>query len=374
MSVAIKIDGVVKKHGESTTIPGLSLHIQEGEFFTLLGPSGCGKTTLLRMIAGFNSIEGGTISFNDDVINNRPPKDRNIGMVFQNYAVFPQMTVAKNVGFGLTNQKVPKAEAAQRVDKVLDAVHITQLKDRLPANMSGGQQQRIALARAIVIEPAVLPMDEPLSNLDAKLRVEMRDVIKDIQHTVGITTVYVTHDQEEAMAVSDRIAVMNNGQVQHAGTPVNIYHRPANVFVADFIGKANFLKRTLEPVGDRVLLALTPDYRLDVTELLRIVPESGSGEVIVSLRPESISVSSTSEGEGMEVMILDGTFLGSSTHYRGELTTGEHIEFVDVSEIEAVMRRGMKAKLSIDVAKLNIFDASTEQSITVGVMNDAELD
>ena len=374
MSVAIKIDAVVKKHGENTTIPGLSLHIQEGEFFTLLGPSGCGKTTLLRMIAGFNSIEGGTISFNDDVINNRPPKDRNIGMVFQNYAVFPQMTVAKNVGFGLTNQKVPKAEAAKRVDKVLDAVHITQLKDRLPANMSGGQQQRIALARAIVIEPAVLLMDEPLSNLDAKLRVEMRDVIKDIQHTVGITTVYVTHDQEEAMAVSDRIAVMNNGQVQHAGTPVNIYHRPANVFVADFIGKANFLKRTLEPAGDRVLLALAPDYRLDVTELLRIVPESGSREVIVSLRPESISVSSIGDGEGMEVTIVDGTFLGSSTHYRGELPTGEHIEFVDISEIEAVMRRGMKARLSIDVAKLNIFDASTEQSITVGVMNDAELD
>jgi iron(III) transport system ATP-binding protein len=370
MSVAIKIDAVVKKHGENTTIPGLSLHIQEGEFFTLLGPSGCGKTTLLRMIAGFNSIEGGTISFNDDVINNRPPKDRNIGMVFQNYAVFPQMTVAKNVGFGLTNRKVHKADAARRVDKVLDSVHITQLKDRLPANMSGGQQQRIALARAIVIEPAVLLMDEPLSNLDAKLRVEMRDVIKDIQHSVGITTVYVTHDQEEAMAVSDRIAVMNKGRVQHAGTPVNIYHRPANVFVADFIGKANFLERTLEFVGDRVIVALTPDYRLDVTDILHAVPPTG--KVIVSLRPESLSVSA--EGDGMEARIVNGTFLGSITHYRGELVTGEHIEFVDVSDIETVMRRETKARLSIEVAKLNIFDAATEQSITVGVMNDAELD
>ncbi|HWU45414.1 MAG TPA: ABC transporter ATP-binding protein [Humibacter sp.] len=377
MSVAIKIDAVVKKHGESTTIPGLSLHIQEGEFFTLLGPSGCGKTTLLRMIAGFNTIEAGTISFNDDVINNRPPKDRNIGMVFQNYAVFPQMTVAKNVGFGLANGKVPKADAARRVDKVLDSVHITQLKDRLPANMSGGQQQRIALARAIVIEPAVLLMDEPLSNLDAKLRVEMRDVIKDIQHSVGITTVYVTHDQEEAMAVSDRIAVMNNGRVQHAGTPVNIYHRPANVFVADFIGKANFLERTLESVGDRVLLALAPDYRLDVTDLVHTVPPTG--KVIVSLRPECLSVSSdgvgmSSAGDGMEAKIVDSAFLGSTTHYRGELATGEHIEFVDASDIETVMRRETKARLSVAVAKLNIFDAATEQSITVGVMNDAELD
>ena len=252
---------------------------------------------------------------------------------------------------------------------MLDAVHISQLKDRMPANMSGGQQQRIALARAIVIEPAVLLMDEPLSNLDAKLRVEMRDVIKEIQRSVGITTVYVTHDQEEAMAVSDRIAIMNNGRVQHAGTPVNIYHRPANVFVADFIGKANFLKRTLEPVGDRLALPMTPGFHLDVTDLLTAVPPSG--EVIVSLRPESLAVSL--DGQGMQATIVDGTFLGSNIHYRGELSTGEHLEFVDVSDLETVMRPGTTVGLSVPVAKLNIFDAASEQSITAGVVNDADL-
>ena len=215
MSVEITFHELVKKYGQNTVIPKLDLKIRKGEFFTLLGPSGCGKTTLLRMVAGFNSIEGGTISFNDRVINDLDAGKRNIGMVFQNYAVFPHLTVAGNVRFGLDNRKVSKAEAQKRVEEVLKVVKIDNLKDRLPQNMSGGQQQRIALARAIVIEPDVLLMDEPLSNLDAKLRVEMRDVIKELQHKVGITTIYVTHDQEEAMAVSDRIAVMKDLSLIH---------------------------------------------------------------------------------------------------------------------------------------------------------------
>lgn len=219
MSVSINIKDAVKRYGNNTIIPDLSLTIREGEFFTLLGPSGCGKTTLLRMIAGFNSIEGGTFAFDDKVINDLDPAKRNIGMVFQNYAIFPHLTVRKNVEFGLKNRKVPANEIKSRCDEFMKLVHVDEYADRMPDRLSGGQQQRVALARALVIKPDVLLMDEPLSNLDAKLRVEMRSIIKKIQNDVGITTVYVTHDQEEAMAVSDRIAVMNQGVIQHIGTP-----------------------------------------------------------------------------------------------------------------------------------------------------------
>ena len=211
MSVSIGIDNVVKKYGDTTIIPDLSAFIKNGEFFTLLGPSGCGKTTLLRMIAGFNSIEGGTIKFDDKVINDIPAQKRNIGMVFQSYAIFPHLTVRQNVEYGLKIRKVPKEHMKERVDEILKVVKIDEYQDRLPERLSGGQQQRVALARAIVIHPQVLLMDEPLSNLDAKLRIEMRSAIRDVQKQVGITTVYVTHDQEEALAISDRIAVMKLG-------------------------------------------------------------------------------------------------------------------------------------------------------------------
>ena len=217
MSVAITIDNVVKRFGKDTIINGLSVDVRPGEFFTLLGPSGCGKTTLLRMIIGFNSIEGGTIKIDDQIINDIPTHLRNMGMVFQNYAVFPHMSVKDNVAFGLKNRKVAKEKMNALVDEILETVKIAHLKDRMPTQLSGGQQQRVALARAIVIHPQVLLMDEPLSNLDAKLRVEMRNAIKLIQQKIGITTVYVTHDQEEALAVSDRIAIMNNGIIQQIG-------------------------------------------------------------------------------------------------------------------------------------------------------------
>ena len=230
MSVGIHFEHIVKKYGENVIIPDLNLDVKEGEFFTLLGPSGCGKTTLLRMVAGFNSIEGGTIAFNGKVINDIAPNKRNIGMVFQNYAVFPHMTVRENVAFGLENRHLPKNEIKQRVDEILETVKITQYADRLPERLSGGQQQRVALARAIVIKPDVLLMDEPLSNLDAKLRIEMRNAIRQIQNSVGITTIYVTHDQEEAMAVSDRIAVMYAGQVVESGTADQIFYHCAHPY------------------------------------------------------------------------------------------------------------------------------------------------
>ena len=215
MSVGINISHALKKYGNTTVIPDLSLKINNGEFFTLLGPSGGGKTTLLRMIAGFNSIEGGDFMFNETRINDMDPGKRNIGMVFQNYAIFPNMTVRKNVAFGLKNRGIDKEKIKEETDKFLKIVHVDQYADRMPERLSGGQQQRVALARALVIKPDVLLMDEPLSNLDAKLRIEMRTVIKNIQRDVGITTVYVTHDQEEAMAVSDRVAVMKDGVIHH---------------------------------------------------------------------------------------------------------------------------------------------------------------
>ena len=222
MSNDVIIKDAVKRYGDFTALNGVSLDIREGEFFTLLGPSGCGKTTLLRMIAGFNSIEGGDFYFGEKRINDVAAHKRDIGMVFQNYAIFPHLTVRENVAYGLKARKTPKAEMEKRVNEALELVQISHLADRKPNELSGGQQQRVALARAFVIEPSVLLMDEPLSNLDAKLRVQMRSVIKKLQRRLGITTIYVTHDQEEALAISDRIAVMKDGNIMQIGTPNEI--------------------------------------------------------------------------------------------------------------------------------------------------------
>ena len=266
MNVGISIKNAVKKYGDFTAIPDLSLEIKPGEFFTLLGPSGCGKTTLLRMIAGFNSIEGGQFYFGDRLINDLDPAKRNIGMVFQNYAIFPHLTVRKNVAFGLQNRKLPKDQIEKQTDKFLKLMKIDQFADRLPEKLSGGQQQRVALARALAIEPDVLLMDEPLSNLDAKLRVEMREVIKEIQNSLGITTVYVTHDQEEAMAVSDRIAVMSDGVIQQVGSPKTLYQRPGNLFVSTFIGRTNVIECRIIEGG----IEFKDGFRLAMKNLVEI--------------------------------------------------------------------------------------------------------
>ena len=304
MSVAITVDHVQKKFGENIIIPDLSCYIKNSEFFTLLGPSGCGKTTLLRMIAGFNSIEAGTISFGDQVINDVPTHERNIGMVFQSYAIFPHLTVRKNVEYGLKIRKVPKDEMKERVDEIQRLVHIDQYEDRLPERLSGGQQQRVALARAIVIHPQVLLMDEPLSNLDAKLRVEMRTVIRDIQKQVGITTVYVTHDQEEALAISDRIAVMSAGVVHQIGSPEAIYARPADVFVATFIGHSNLFYAKIEKNESGVRLVFRNGYKLPIDTLVDSVQDGQ--EVVVGVRPEEFSIAD----EGLTCKVTSSTFLG----------------------------------------------------------------
>ena len=284
MSVTITVNHALKKFGEATIIPDLNVKIKEGEFFTLLGPSGCGKTTLLRMIAGFNSIEGGDFFFNDRRINDLDPAKRNIGMVFQNYAIFPHLTVRKNVEFGLKNKHFPKEQIGPQADKFLKLMQIDQLADRMPDRLSGGQQQRVALARALAIEPEVLLMDEPLSNLDAKLRVEMREVIKEIQNSLGITTVYVTHDQEEAMAVSDRIAVMSAGVIQQIGSPKALYQRPANLFVSTFIGRTNLLEAKVCLENGFRGIQFPEGLRLSMDNLTDDV-ENGQS-VTVSIRPE----------------------------------------------------------------------------------------
>ena len=244
---SIVLDRVMKKFGNLTVVDDISMSITNGEFFTLLGPSGCGKTTLLRMMAGFLFPDSGDIRFADQSIIQTPAHKRQTGMVFQNYALFPHMTVFENVAYGLKARNAGNAEVKSRVEAMLETVHLRELAARYPRQLSGGQQQRVALARAMVIEPLVLLMDEPLSNLDAKLRVNMREEIRRIQKQSGITTVYVTHDQEEAMAISDRIAILSEGKMQQIGSPWDIYCRPVNSFAAQFMGACSLFAVT--PTG-----------------------------------------------------------------------------------------------------------------------------
>ena len=367
MSEEIIIKHALKKYGDNVIIPDLSLDIREGEFFTLLGPSGCGKTTLLRMIAGFNSIEGGDFFFGEKRINDLDPAKRNIGMVFQNYAIFPHYTVRKNVEFGLKNKKFPKDKIKTQSEKFMKLMQIDQYADRMPERLSGGQQQRVALARALCIEPDVLLMDEPLSNLDAKLRVDMRTVIKNIQHNVGITTVYVTHDQEEAMAVSDRIAVMNAGVIQHIGTPKSIYQRPANLFVATFIGRSNVIKGKLVVDGGKTYLETLSGYR---AEIHTVRPEQQKEqEITLSVRPEEFLLDRDST-EGISAIVDDCVFLGLNTHYFVHLSSGEEVEIIQESSIDSVIEPGSEIKLKINTDKVNLFTADGEENILTGVCND----
>lgn len=372
MSVRITVKNATKRYGEITIIPDLSIDIRNGELFTLLGPSGCGKTTLLRMIAGFNSIEGGDFLFNDKRVNDLEPGKRNIGMVFQNYAIFPNMTVRKNVEFGLKQKSTAKEEIRTETDKFLKLVHVDQYADRMPDKLSGGQQQRVALARALVIKPDVLLMDEPLSNLDAKLRVEMRTVIKDIQKDVGITTIYVTHDQEEAMAISDRIAVMKEGVIRHCGTPQSIYQRPTDIFVATFIGKSNLLDAKLKIMDGKAVIAFDNGYHVEAEHIRN--EEKKDRDITISARPEELLVNTAEEcSEGIEAVIKDSVFLGYNTHYFVRLETGEEAEIVQESKINSIIPRGTKVRLTLNMEKINVFDKETSLSLMTGISHSLEL-
>ena len=286
-----------------------SLVIEPGEFVTLLGPSGCGKTTTLRMIAGFESPDEGEIYLGDEAINALTPNKRDTAMVFQSYALLPHYNVFDNVAYGLKLRHVPKEEIRERVMKILDLVELTGMEGRMTNQLSGGQQQRVALARALVIEPSVLLFDEPLSNLDAKLRVTMRTEIRRIQQEVGITAIYVTHDQSEAMALSDRIIIMRSGVVEQIGSPQEIYYHPVNEFVADFIGEANFLKGRLEALSDnRAQLSVSGD-------ICHAAPVPGmevGRDYTIVLRPEAASLA---EEGGLPCEVVLSCFMGSYQNY-----------------------------------------------------------
>ncbi len=342
------IQDAVKRYGDFTAVAGISLTIGEGEFFTLLGPSGCGKTTLLRMIAGFNTIEGGTIHFGDQLINRVPAHKRDIGMVFQNYAIFPHLTVRDNVAYGLKAQKVARAEIDRRVKEALELVQICQLANRRPNELSGGQQQRVALARAFVIEPKVLLMDEPLSNLDAKLRVQMRTVIKKLQRRLGITTIYVTHDQEEALSISDRIAVMKDGHIMQVGTPSEIYMKPQNPFVAGFIGISNFIDCEIQ--GEK----LSVGGQAAVPVRLR-APYTGKASL--SARPEQLSFAET----GLPGTIELSTFLGDFIEYEVMLENGQVIQVNEYTkDIADIKPDGAKVHIQFAPDKISLYGEGGE--------------
>ena len=318
------------------------------------------------MIAGFNSIEGGDIKFDDKVINQISAHKRNIGMVFQNYAIFPHLTVRQNVEYGLKLRKMKKEEMKQKVDEILDVVKITDYQDRLPENLSGGQQQRVALARAIVIHPSVLLMDEPLSNLDAKLRVEMRSAIRDVQKEVGITTVYVTHDQEEALAISDRIAVMNSGIIQQVGAPENIYTRPYNLFVSTFIGHSNSFSGKLIKRNNESYIEFRNGYQVKMDNLRDDIQEE---EVTISVRPEEFMISE----EGLDVIVQNRTFLGKYVNYELEFINGNiaqsGIEFSqDVGQAERIHNKGEQIKIKPNAKKINVFTKNGERSLIKDVI------
>ena len=284
---------VVKKYDDVEAVRGIDLDIADHEFVVLVGPSGCGKSTTLRMIAGLEDITGGDIMIGGDVVNDVPPKDRDIAMVFQNYALYPHMTVAENMSFGLRLKRYPKAEIKTRVDEAARMLDIVELVDRKPKQLSGGQRQRVAMGRAIVRNPKVFLFDEPLSNLDAKLRVQMRIEIKKVHQKVRTTTVYVTHDQIEAMTLADRVVVMNHGVIEQVGTPQELYHHPKTRFVAGFIGSPamNFIPCRLESEADRLILRLgnAATFPVPPHRAAAYAAHKGNGELLLGLRPEHLT-------------------------------------------------------------------------------------
>lgn len=356
----VNLSKITKQFGSVTAVKNLDLLINEGEFFTFLGPSGCGKTTTLRMIAGFYYPTKGKVLFNDKDMTAVPPEKRNTGMVFQNYALFPHMTVFENVAFGLKVRKLNRTEMKKRVEEVLKKVRLEQYMDRQVSQLSGGQQQRVALARALVIEPDILLLDEPLSNLDARLRDEMRNEILRLQRDYAITTIYVTHDQVEALTMSDRIAVFNMGVCQQIGSPIEIYNEPVNDFVAEFIGETNLLPVIFEEQADKQRVYRTQDLDVSiyvVDEKPHIANYKDSDELVMSIRPEAVQiVGEEKEGENIlrgEVSLVQ--FTGASVHTYVTLENGVTIRTTDLNKGPSIyLQEGKKVNVQLPANQIRV--------------------
>jgi len=346
-NIAVELTGVVKHFGPVVAVNGVDLQIASGEFVTLLGPSGCGKTTILRMIAGLEEPTAGDILIKGRRVNDIPIHQRNIGLVFQNYALFPHKTIYDNVAFGLKYRNVDKATRRDRVARTLDLVRLQDVEKRLPAQLSGGQQQRVALARAVIIEPDVLLLDEPLSALDANLREDMRIELKKIQRELNITTIFVTHDQEEALAMSDRVVVMSDGEKVQEGAPEDVYNRPTSHFVADFLGYSNFIPGTVDGIdGDIVTVDLGDGNALKV---LRVGDWTQGSPVQVVVRAEKIQIGGDAAPDG-RFTLLDGTvgdvdYLGVTARYFVEVA-GRRLQVISTIE-DHPYREGDKVQLRI---------------------------
>ena len=349
MRIAIK--DLTKSFGSLVVVAKAAFAIEEGELFTLLGPSGCGKTTLLRLIAGFNAPDSGTIHFADRDVTGLPAHERGIGMVFQNYALWPHMTVFDNAAYGLKLQKIAPAEIRRRVEGVLDKVKLAGLAERYPGQLSGGQQQRVALARALVLNPRILLLDEPLSNLDAKIRIQVRAEIRKLQKELGITTVYVTHDQEEALTLSDRILVFNKGEILQVGPPKALYERPANRFVADFIGINNLIDGTVKSADAAAGRLVVATALGDIAAVFDGRFPAGS-RCILAIRPENIEVDGVAPGaNALGGRITFAAYLGHTLRYDVELAPGAGFK-VDMHDIwqRAELPVGSAVNVSFAVA------------------------
>ncbi|MFO7947346.1 MAG: ABC transporter ATP-binding protein [Armatimonadota bacterium] len=359
----VRLVNLTRTFDEVTAVDGLDLQIREREFLVLVGPSGCGKTTVLRMIAGLQEPTAGEIWIGDRMVNDVSPRDRDIAMVFQNYALYPHMTVAENLSFGLRLRKLPHEEIASRVQETAQMLQIDRLLDRLPAELSGGQRQRVALGRAIIREPVCFLMDEPLSNLDARLRVQTRAELIRLHRRLGITTIYVTHDQVEAMTMGDRIAVMRDGRLQQVGQPAEVYRTPANMFVAGFIGSPpmNFLTARVQDDGGAIHLT-GESFDLHLSES----PESASqylgGEVVVGIRPTDLKLAEDpTQACTIEATLVVPEPTGAETVLYLQLGGESLVASVDS---DRQFEEGQQLKLAVDMSRAHLFDPSSEERIT----------
>jgi multiple sugar transport system ATP-binding protein len=360
----VSLNKVTKRYGDVGVVHGIDLEIADGEFVVMVGPSGCGKSTTLRMIAGLESLSDGEIAIGGRVVNTLEPKDRNIAMVFQNYALYPHMSVYRNIAFGLYAAKLPKPEIDRKVREAAALLGLTELLERRPNALSGGQRQRVAMGRAIVRDPTVFLFDEPLSNLDAQLRGQMRTEIKRLHQSIGTTIVYVTHDQVEAMTLADRIVIMREGRIEQVGTPLDVFHTPASAFVAGFIGTPtmNLLEVTVTSKNGALALALGPDATLTLSSdaAARLGQHS---KILMGLRPDDLAVepadapaASSPRRQGLDATVVIAEPLGVTTQVIVQLAGRELVGMADGRFVPAA---GMAVKVACDLDRLHLFDAET---------------